>query len=147
MGAVSVPCCALCRRDQRAARLQGRYARNFANPQTVILALILIIGSVLVVVMSQHLMPILISIVIAYLFEGTVKKLGYLGINRTISASLMTALFLTMILLLMVSLLGMNTFYILSSVQAGHEVVGVYPVSTMLSGFIKAGEHTILARR
>ena len=81
------------------------YKRNFANPQTVILALILIIGSVLVIVMSQHLMPILISIVIAYLFEGTVQKLGYIGVNRTISASLMTALFLTMILLLLFVLL------------------------------------------
>ncbi|MDJ0833117.1 MAG: AI-2E family transporter [Gammaproteobacteria bacterium] len=81
------------------------YTRNFANPQTVILALILIIGSVLVIVMSKHLMPILISIVIAYLFEGTVQKLGYIGVNRTISASLMTAMFLTMILLLMFVLL------------------------------------------
>ncbi len=81
------------------------YTRNFANPQTVILALILIIGSVLVIVMSKHLMPILISIVIAYLFEGTVQKLGYVGVNRTISASLMTAMFLTMILLLMFVLL------------------------------------------
>ncbi len=81
------------------------YTRNFANPQTVILALILIIGSALVIVMSKHLMPILISIVIAYLFEGTVQKLGFIGVNRTISASLMTAMFLTMILLLMFVLL------------------------------------------
>ncbi len=83
------------------------YARNFANPQTVILALILIIGSVLVVVMSNHLMPILVSIVIAYLFEGTVQKLGYIGVSRTIASSLMTALFLTMILLIFLVLLPM----------------------------------------
>lgn len=81
------------------------YQRNFANPQTVILALILIVGSILVIVMSQYLMPILISIVIAYLFEGSVQKLGYIGINRTIAASLMTAMFLTMILLLFLVLL------------------------------------------
>ena len=47
---------------------------------------------------------------------------------------------LTMILLLMVSLLGMNTFYILSATHAGHEVVGIYPISTMLAGFIDAGD-------
>lgn len=81
------------------------YARNFANPQTVILALILILGSILVIVMSHHLMPILVSIVIAYLFEGSVQKLGYVGINRTIAASLMTAMFLTMILLIFLVLL------------------------------------------
>ena len=81
------------------------YQRHFANPQTVILALILIFGSLLVIVMSKHLMPILVSVVIAYLFEGSVQKLGRIGVNRTISASLMTALFLTMILLLFLVLL------------------------------------------
>lgn len=85
--------------------LKRWYHRNFANPQTVILALILILGSALVVVMSKHLMPILVSIVIAYLFEGTVQKMGRFGISRTISASLMTAFFLTMILLIMLVLL------------------------------------------
>lgn len=81
------------------------YQRNFASPQTVILALILVAGTILTVVMSQHLMPILVSIVIAYLFEGTVQKLGAFKVNRTIAASLMTALFLTMILLLFLVLL------------------------------------------
>jgi putative permease len=81
------------------------YRRNFANPQTVILAMILVVGTILVVVMSHHLIPILVSIVIAYLFEGSVQKLGRVGINRTISASLMTAMFLTMILLLFLVLL------------------------------------------
>ncbi len=77
------------------------YHRNFANPQTVILALILIGGTILVVVMSKHLMPILVSVVIAYLFEGTVQKLGYIGVNRMIASSLMTAMFLTMIILIL----------------------------------------------
>lgn len=81
------------------------YLRNFANPQTVILALILVVGVVLVVVMSQHLMPILVSIVIAYLFEGTVQNMGRIGISRTIASSIMTALFLTLILLLLLVLL------------------------------------------
>lgn len=85
--------------------LKRWYYRNFANPQTVILAIILVLGSVLVIVMSKHLMPILISIVIAYLFEGLVVKLGYIGINRTIASSLMTAFFLTLILLVLLVLL------------------------------------------
>jgi len=46
---------------------------------------------------------------------------------------------LTMILLLMVSLLGMNTFYIQSAEQAGHLVEGTFPVSHMLAGWIEAG--------
>jgi len=47
---------------------------------------------------------------------------------------------LTMILLLMISLLGMNTFYILSAGHAGHELVGVYPVSNLLASWIDAGD-------
>ncbi len=85
--------------------LKRWYQRNFANPQTVILALILIVGSVLIIVMSNHLRPLLVSIVIAYRFEGSVQKLGNIGVNRTIAASLMTAMFLTMILLCFLVLL------------------------------------------
>ncbi len=85
--------------------LKRWYTRNFANPQTVILALILIVGSVLVIVMSKYLMPILVSIVLAYLFEGPVAKLGRIGVNRTVAASLMTALFLAMILVIVLVLL------------------------------------------
>jgi len=47
---------------------------------------------------------------------------------------------LTMILLLMLSLLGMNTFYIQSAGHAGHEVLGLYPVSSHLASWIDAGE-------
>jgi len=48
---------------------------------------------------------------------------------------------LTMILLLMLSLLGMNTFYIQSATHAGHEVVGLFPVSNMFASWIDAGDH------
>jgi len=48
---------------------------------------------------------------------------------------------LTMILLLMISLLGMNTFYIHTVTQAGHEIQGYYPVSQMLSSWLNAGSH------
>jgi Fe-S oxidoreductase len=42
---------------------------------------------------------------------------------------------LTLIGLLMVSLLGMNTFYILYANSSGHAIEGVYPVSNYLAGF------------
>ncbi len=51
---------------------------------------------------------------------------------------------LSMILFLMLSLLGMNTFYIQEATHAGHEVVGLYPVSSMLASWIDAGEHNEL---
>lgn len=44
---------------------------------------------------------------------------------------------LTIILLLMISLLGMNTFYVAWSLRVGDEVLGFYPVSQYLAGFFK----------
>ena len=49
---------------------------------------------------------------------------------------------LTVILLLMLSLLGMNTFYLLSAVDSGHEIVGIYPVSQWLASLIHTSPHT-----
>jgi heterodisulfide reductase subunit C/nitrate reductase gamma subunit len=40
---------------------------------------------------------------------------------------------LTMILLLMISLLGMNTFYVRETILTGHAMQGVYPVSQLLA--------------
>jgi heterodisulfide reductase subunit C/nitrate reductase gamma subunit len=48
---------------------------------------------------------------------------------------------LTMILLLMISLLGMNTFYILSSASTGAGIQGYYPVSTFLASWIGTTPH------
>lgn len=47
---------------------------------------------------------------------------------------------LTVIFLLMVSLLGMNTYYLLDASHSGHEIVGLYPVSNVLAGWIDAGD-------
>jgi Fe-S oxidoreductase/nitrate reductase gamma subunit len=63
-------------------------------------------------------------------FSGTeMKHISHLDANIA----------LTMILLLMVSLLGMNTFYIHSAGASGHPVEGVFPVSRILAGWIDAG--------
>lgn len=45
---------------------------------------------------------------------------------------------LTLILLLMVSLLGMNVFYLHTAAEAGRQVEGVYPVSRLLANWIGA---------
>ena len=48
---------------------------------------------------------------------------------------------LTMILLLMISLLGMNTFYVREGMQTGHALQGVYPVSQVLASWFSTGAH------
>ena len=79
--------------------LKQWYQRYFTDPQTVIFAFILISGFLLIVVMNAYLMPILVGIVIAYLFEGLVVRMNQINLNRTIAASFATALMLAAILL------------------------------------------------
>ena len=85
--------------------LKQWYQRYFTDPQTVIFAFILISGFLLIVVMNAHLMPILIGIVIAYLFEGLVVRLEQINLSRTVGASFATALMLTAIVLTLFVLL------------------------------------------
>lgn len=85
--------------------LQQWYNRYFTDPQTIIFAFILIVGTLLIFVMNTHLMPILIGIVIAYLTEGLVQWLNKININRTIAASIVTALMLLTIVLVFFVLL------------------------------------------
>jgi putative permease len=85
--------------------LKQWYQRYFTDPQTVIFAFILVVGFLLIVVMNAHLMPILIGVIIAYLFEGMVVRMGQINLNRTIAASFATALILTAIVLALFVLL------------------------------------------
>ncbi|MFH0757249.1 MAG: heterodisulfide reductase-related iron-sulfur binding cluster [Bacteroidota bacterium] len=65
-------------------------------------------------------------------FSGTeMKHISHLDANIA----------LTIIFLLMVSLLGMNTFYIHAAAQSGHAQAGIYPLSKVLAGWIDAGVH------
>ena len=85
--------------------LKQWYLRYFTDPQTVIFAFILILGSLLIVVMNAHLMPILIGIIIAYLFEGLVSRMDQLNLNRTVAASIVTVIILSAIVLTLFVLL------------------------------------------
>ncbi|MEA3460448.1 MAG: (Fe-S)-binding protein [Bacteroidota bacterium] len=94
-----------------------------------------------IIIASGDIFALIIAIaILIFLFRRVflhVKRFS--GIEMKHISHLDANIALTMILLLMVSLQGMNTFYILSAIQTGHEVVGIFPISTMLAGFIKAG--------
>ena len=85
--------------------LKQWYQRYFTDPQTVIFAFILVSGFFLIVIMNAHLMPILVGIVIAYLFEGLVVRMTQINLNRTVGASIATMLMLTAIILALFVLL------------------------------------------
>lgn len=87
--------------------LKQWYDSHFTDPQTVIFAFMLIFGTLVILVMNDHLMPILISIVVAYLFEGLVSRLAPLGINRTASAGIVTTLILASFVVMLFVLLPM----------------------------------------
>jgi len=79
--------------------------------------------------------------IIVFLFRRiflNVKRFS--GIEMKHISHLDANIALTMIFLLMVSLLGMNTYYLLDASAHGHGIEGVYPVSQMLAGFMDAGE-------
>ncbi len=69
----------------------------------------------------------------------------YSGIEMKHISHIDANIALTMILLLMLSLLGMNTFYLKSALQAGQEIHGFYPVSRILASlFSSTGHQNIL---
>ena len=96
-----------------------------------------------VIIASGDIFALIIAVaILVFLFRRLflhVKRFS--GIEMKHISHLDANVALTMILLLMISLLGMNTFYILSATRSGHELVGVFPVSHFLAGWINAGEH------
>lgn len=66
------------------------------------------------------------------------------GIEMTHKSHVDANFALTLIFLLMISLLGMNTFYYQHAISSGHEILGVYPVSKIFAGFFSGmSEHSL----
>ncbi|HNW89700.1 MAG TPA: 4Fe-4S dicluster domain-containing protein [Bacteroidales bacterium] len=83
---------------------------------------------------------IIISIVIFLVRRLLLKVKRFEGIEMKPKNHWDAALALTLILILMVSLLGMNTFYITSSKLINIEMQGYFPVSSVVAGWIGIGE-------
>ena len=114
--------------------LQQWYHRHFTDPQTVIFAFILIFGISLVFLLNAHLMPILVAIILAYLFEGLVVWMLKAGVNRTTAASVVTALMLTVIVVVFFFLLPLMSKQITelfrempNMLSRGHNLLAALP--------------------
>ena len=73
--------------------------------------------------------------IIIFLFRRlflNVKRFS--GIEMTHKSHTDANFALTLIFLLMITLLGMNTFYYQHAISLGHEIVGIYPVSKIFAG-------------
>ncbi|MBK8453468.1 MAG: AI-2E family transporter [Thiofilum sp.] len=77
------------------------YNQHFSNPQVAILALVLLIGSSIIIFTGDILKPILAAIILAYLLDGGVEWLRQLKIPRMIAVFIIFSLFLLLVTLLL----------------------------------------------
>ncbi len=87
--------------------LRAWFNRNFSNPQTVILALFLLGGFIVVFYMGGMLAPLLAAVVIAYLLEAIVQLMERRGMPRLPAVILVFLLFIVVFLFLMLWLVPM----------------------------------------
>lgn len=81
--------------------LTSWFKRTFADPQVVILGIVLVAGFVIVAGLGRMLAPVFASIVIAYLLEAVVVRLQRYRLPRLAAVSLVFLLFLTGLLFLL----------------------------------------------
>ncbi|HUF74609.1 MAG TPA: AI-2E family transporter [Gammaproteobacteria bacterium] len=100
------------------AQIRGWYERNFSDPQVVILAILLIVGSLVVLLFGRMLAPVLASVIIAYLLEAVVQRLERLGLPRLPSVLFVFVVFLAALMLVLFGITPMITRQLAQVVQA-----------------------------
>ncbi len=83
------------------------FRRYFSDPQVVILGFLLVAGFILIFTLGDMLTPVFISIIIAYLLEGTVIYLEKLCMPRLAAVLLVFLLFLVSLVVMIIWLLPM----------------------------------------
>ncbi len=81
--------------------------RYLADPQLIILGLLLLFGFILIYMLGNLLTPVFASIIIAYLLEGMVCRLQNFRVPRMASVIIVFLLFLASMLLVFIGLLPM----------------------------------------
>jgi putative permease len=100
------------------------YRRNFTDPQTVILALLLIFGFTAILFFGRIMAPVLAGVVIAYLLDGPVTKLSKLGVPRLIGTSITLSLFMAFILVLTFGLMPLMSQQVTQLVRELPQMIG-----------------------
>ncbi|MCL1126959.1 AI-2E family transporter [Shewanella surugensis] len=80
------------------------YKTRFSDPQAVTLVLILLGGGLILYFAAGILAPLLVALVLAFLLEWPVEKMGRLGIKRTVATSIVLLLFLGLCVLIIFGL-------------------------------------------
>ena len=95
------------------------YQRHFSDPQVAILALLLILGSTVILLVGDILTPILAAIVIAYLLDGAVYWLREHKVPHFISIIVTFSVFL---LLVLISLIVLAPLIVRQAIQFMREI-------------------------
>jgi len=98
--------------------LTSWFRRTFADPQVVILGIVLLVVSAVVIGLGSMLAPVFASIVIAYLLEAVVLRLERLGLPRLPAVLLVFILFLASLFFLLFGLVPMLSRQLTQLVQA-----------------------------
>ncbi|MDZ7665946.1 MAG: AI-2E family transporter [Desulfotignum sp.] len=83
--------------------------RYFSDPQVVILAVFLVVGLATVLLAGRHLVPVIASLIIAYLLEGLVQPLQRVGTPRMLAVITVFLIFFLVLLALLFWLLPVLT--------------------------------------
>ena len=97
--------------------LTSWFRRTFADPQVVILGIVLIVSVAIVAGLGRMLAPVFASIVIAYLLEAVVIRLQKLGLAQACIRVLVFLLFLASLFFLLFGLVPMLTRQLTQLVQ------------------------------
>ena len=97
--------------------LTSWFKRTFADPQVVILGIVLVAGFAIIIGFGRMLAPVFASIVIAYLLEAVVTRLHLLGLSRLIAVLVVFLLFLASLFFLLFGLVPMLTRQLTQLVQ------------------------------
>jgi len=97
--------------------LKKWFDRFLSNPEALALVGMLLVGFLLLVWLGNILAPVLASIVIAYLLEGMVERLGGLGVTRKLAVIVVFCAFLAFLAYLIFGLLPMLSIQTVELVQ------------------------------
>jgi putative permease len=85
------------------------FRRHFSDPQVIILAGLLLTGFLAFLFAGQHLVPVIASMIIAYLLEGIIQPLQRVGVPRMLAVSAVFSIFFLVMLALLFGLIPLLT--------------------------------------
>ncbi len=100
------------------------FRRYFSDPQVVFLALFLLVGFAVIITMGDMLMPVLASVVVAYLLEGLVAISERVGVPRLLSVVIVFLAFMTFVSLILFGLMPLLSRQVTELVQQIPQMIG-----------------------